>query len=186
MKRKRCRFFRSIIEDSGQEIVEAAVILPLLMMMLLGIFWFGRAYNIYATVTRAANEGAQLAAKPTCATCSSSCSWNGTSFPCDASIISAVNSILQASKLDPNQVAAYTPSPAPVLCPGLTPPAACTGSASTIHICRGVQLNNSNNNPQECGTLVSFQYPYQFYFPFTSLNLQLINLPAAGETRMEY
>ena len=41
----------------GAEIAEAAVVLPLLFMMLFGIYWFGRAYNIYATINHAAREG---------------------------------------------------------------------------------------------------------------------------------
>jgi hypothetical protein len=41
------------------------------------------------------------------------------------------------------------------------------------------------SNPQACGTQVSFQYPYQFFLPFTSINMQLIKLPAAAEARVE-
>jgi len=37
-------------EDRAQEIAEAAVVLPLTMMLLLGIYWFGRVYNIYGTI----------------------------------------------------------------------------------------------------------------------------------------
>ena len=53
----------------GAEIAEAAVVLPLLFMMLFGIYWFGRAYNIYATITHAAEEGARAASAPSCALC---------------------------------------------------------------------------------------------------------------------
>ena len=41
-------------EDRAQEIAEAAVVLPLTMMLLLGIYWFGRVYNIYGTIAHAA------------------------------------------------------------------------------------------------------------------------------------
>ena len=53
-------------EDRAQEIAEAAVVLPLTMMLLLGIYWFGRVYNIYGTITHAAREGARIATAPTC------------------------------------------------------------------------------------------------------------------------
>ncbi|MGA8313148.1 MAG: TadE family protein, partial [Terriglobales bacterium] len=54
---------------SGAEIAEAAVILPVLFMLLLGIMWFGRAFNISATVNHAAREGALAAAARNCASC---------------------------------------------------------------------------------------------------------------------
>lgn len=181
---------RKLLRDAeAAEIAEAALVLPLMFMILLGIYWFGRAYNIYATVTRAANEGARVAATPLCATCSTTCSGSTSSFPCDAAVVTAVSSVLQASKLDPTQINAYTPyAPAanPTFCsnpaPAVTP--ACTTSGN-VSICRGVQLNTAGD-PQECGSLVSFKYPYQFFLPFTSLNMQLINIPAASEMRMEY
>src|SRR2546425_11868822 len=52
-------------EDIAQEIAEAAGVLPLKMMLLLGIYWFGRVYNIYGTITHAAREGARIATAPT-------------------------------------------------------------------------------------------------------------------------
>ena len=48
-------------DDCGAELVEAGFVLPILLMLLLGIFSFGRAYNVYQTITRAAREGARMA-----------------------------------------------------------------------------------------------------------------------------
>ena len=46
---------RKLVRDTrGAEIAEAAAVLPLMFMMLLGIFWFGQAFSIYGTITRAA------------------------------------------------------------------------------------------------------------------------------------
>ena len=56
-------------ETRGAEIAEAAIVLPLMFMLLLGIYWWGRAYNIYGTITHAAREGARAATAPTCALC---------------------------------------------------------------------------------------------------------------------
>lgn len=174
-------------ETSGAEIAEAALVLPLVFMLLLGIYWFGRAYNIYSTATQAAQVGAGVAAKPYCAICTGGAAWSTTSFPANSVVISSVQSSLQASKLDPAQVTAYTISPAPAACVNVTPAGGCTTDAgSNITVCRNVQLNPGGAGPQECGTVVSFHYPYQFYFPFTSLNFQLVNLPAAAENSMEY
>ncbi len=172
--------------SKGAEIAEAALVMPLSFMLLLGIFWFGRAYNIYSTITLAAQEGARVAAKPVCATCAPGATWAGTSFPDDAAVVNAINRTLIASKLQTSQITVYTLTPAPTACVNAVPAGACvTDAGSNITICRNMQLNPGSSGPEECGAIVSFHYPYQFYFPFTSLNFQLINLPAAAEMRME-
>src|SRR5580700_9313862 len=56
-------------ETHGQEIAETAVVLPLLFLVLIGIFWFGQAFRIYGTLTQAARAGARAAVAPACATC---------------------------------------------------------------------------------------------------------------------
>lgn len=90
---------KKLLQDaSGAEIAETAVILPLLFMLLFGIMWFARAFNIYSTVNRAAREGALAAAAPNCATC-------GNTFRNSAYIqANVVNPILVAAHLDPGQV----------------------------------------------------------------------------------
>jgi hypothetical protein len=45
----------------GQTLVEFALVLPLLVLILVGIFDFGRAIYAYNTVSNAAREGARLA-----------------------------------------------------------------------------------------------------------------------------
>jgi Flp pilus assembly protein TadG len=52
---------------TGSEIAEAALVLPILFMLLLGIYWFGRAFNVYATINHAAREGARVAVAQSCA-----------------------------------------------------------------------------------------------------------------------
>jgi len=164
------------------EIAEAALVMPVVFIFLLGIIWFGRAFNIYSTITQAAQQGAIVAARPTCATCAApGSSWGGTSFPGDTTVAGAVTSVMQASSLDPNQIIA-TSLPG---CP----------TSSNIQICRQVLLNSTTGNapqactpgnpPQVCGTIVSFQYPFQFYLPFTSLNLSRVVMNAQGQSRME-
>src|SRR2546428_13030499 len=79
INRFRMNCFRKIATDCrGQEIAEAALVLPLVFMLLLGIVWFGRAFNIYATLNRAAREAALAAASPTCATCGNNFAQNTT------------------------------------------------------------------------------------------------------------
>ena len=54
---------KKLIKNSkGASVVEFALILPLLVMMVFGIFQFGIAYNNWIALTHAAREGARLAA----------------------------------------------------------------------------------------------------------------------------
>ena len=53
---------RKILTGSvGSEIAEAALVIPIFFMIMLGIYWFGRAFNTYATINHAAREGARVA-----------------------------------------------------------------------------------------------------------------------------
>ncbi|PYQ39730.1 MAG: hypothetical protein DMG99_15550, partial [Acidobacteria bacterium] len=53
--KRACKVFRRLALDTrATEIAEAAAVLPLMFMMLLGIFWFGQAFSIYGAITRAA------------------------------------------------------------------------------------------------------------------------------------
>ncbi len=48
--------------DSGAAAVEFALVLPLLLLLLLGIIDFGRAYNMQLALTQAAREGVRVSA----------------------------------------------------------------------------------------------------------------------------
>ncbi|MGH2395070.1 MAG: TadE/TadG family type IV pilus assembly protein [Candidatus Limnocylindria bacterium] len=52
-------------EERGQSLVEFAIALPLLLAIVIGIFEFGRAWNVRQVVTNAAREGARVAVIPT-------------------------------------------------------------------------------------------------------------------------
>lgn len=46
-------------DDRGAAMVEFAIVLPILLMLLLGIIEFGRAYNTQVSIQAAAREGAR-------------------------------------------------------------------------------------------------------------------------------
>lgn len=165
---------RQLNQADGAEIAEVALVLPLVFMLLLGAVWFGRAFNIYSTIQQAAQQGAITAARSTCVTCGNASS--------DVAVSNAVTSVMQSSNLDSTQI--IVNSPAPPFCP--TPPSACT-TKNNITICRNVLLNPTAGNTQvpQCGAIVSFQYPFQFFLPFTSLNMQPITMSAQAQSRME-
>jgi Flp pilus assembly protein TadG len=52
---------RAVSRERGQSLVEFALIAPLLVLLLLAIFDFGRAIYAYNTISNAAREGARIA-----------------------------------------------------------------------------------------------------------------------------
>jgi Flp pilus assembly protein TadG len=180
---------RQLRSTAGAEIAEAALVLPLVFTLLFGIIWFGRAFNIYSTIQQAAQQGAITAARATCATCGVT----SNTFPSVTTVDDAVYAVMNASHLDITKIKlpASPPNCAPgqpcSACPSppFPPPAAsaCSSTAS-IYVCENVQLNPAAT-PVQCGTVVSFQYPFQFNLPGTSLNMQQVILSAQAQSRME-
>src|SRR5271165_156528 len=165
-------------ETRAAEIAEAAAVLPIMFMMILGIFWFGQAFSIYGTITRAAQDAARAAAAPYCITCTSVNTPSQNAY-------NAVQSALTAAHLNSSQIiplTSWTP-PAPVDCT--------TGSAVACtnigHVCvqAHVKLSQTSGSGAVCGVSVSFAYPYRFWLPFTTLNNQNIQLKAVAQVRME-
>jgi Flp pilus assembly protein TadG len=163
------------------EILEVALVLPLVFMLLLGAVEFGRVFNIYSTIQQAAQQGAIAAARDSCATC-------GNALPNAAVTVDpAVVSVLKASSLDASQIKqweANNPTPGLQSCPAPAPAVSCTLTGNKIWVCSSVLLNSSTQ-PAQCGAMVSFQYPFTFTLPFTSLNMQQIILSAQAQSRME-
>jgi len=176
MTGRRQTFLRLFVKDTrGAEIAEAAAVLPLMFMILLGIFWFGQAFSLYGAITRAAQEGARAGAAPPCTTC-------GTGTISTTSATSAVNATLIASHVDPAQM--QTPSqPVFTFCPGI--PA--TQCPPTGLPCVQLPVKKLTSSPGggDCGISVYFQYPFKFWLPFTSVNNQKIMLTASAWVRME-
>ena len=125
---------------TGSEIAEAALVLPIFFLIMLGIYWFGRAFNTYATINHAAREGARLAVAQTCAAC-------GNARP---SLTAIGTQVYYNVQLQP-----------------------------------AASLSAGSGAPG-CGVSVQFQYPYQFYLPFTSLNMQQVTLNAGVQMSAEY
>jgi hypothetical protein len=174
-----------LTRDLGSEVAEAAVVLPVLFLLLFSIYWFGRGFNVYGTINHAAREGARAAAVPACANCATPCVWQTSNLPCDVPVVNAVNNALAAANLDPTLAQPFVPSPVPAACPGATPPGVCaTSSSNTFTICRNVAMDQTNPTPV-CGVIVSFKYPYQLALPFSSLGNQPILLKAEVEMQGE-
>ena len=172
-------------ETRGQEIAEAALVLPIVFMLMLGIFWFGQAFRIYGTITHAAREGARAAVAPRCATC-------GTPLTSPAVAQNAVNALqnaLLAAKLDPAQPKKYPVTRSALFSCTNGAAAPCDSTQLTqagVCVQNNVQLSEINSTGLAgCGVSVTFRYPYQFWLPFTSLNNQRIFVPAQARMKME-
>jgi hypothetical protein len=180
------RLIRQLGGNRGSEIAEAALVIPIAFLILLSIYWFGRAFNVYATINHAARQGVRAAIANTCGSCG-----NGSNI---SAIPTQVGQALQAAGMDPglaisetvahvactygqaNQCSAVTGPPALWVCTNvqLVPPASWTQ----------LQLEGGPGTPP-CGVSVDFQYPYQMFLPGTILNNAPLKLSAHVQMRVE-
>jgi Flp pilus assembly protein TadG len=96
MSRQRARPIRSlrkcisgVREDDGQALVEFALVAPLLLLLILGMVDFARAWSAYEVITYQARQGARMAVVDNPATT-------------EADVIQAIQDGLSNGSLDPN------------------------------------------------------------------------------------
>ena len=58
------RWWRLQRDQRGQALIETAITLPIMLLVAVGIFEFGRAYQTWQVLTNAAREGARIAVLP--------------------------------------------------------------------------------------------------------------------------
>ncbi|HEX5410697.1 MAG TPA: TadE/TadG family type IV pilus assembly protein [Terriglobia bacterium] len=148
-----------VTSDSGAEVFEFAVVVPLVLTLVLGIVSIGRAYNVYATITRAAREGARYAVLPSSVaagntfadTTSASCTVGTNAY--NKRVVPA----LKADNLDPANVQNYC--------------------QKTVWL--------ENTYPKQCGVQISFNYPVEVAIPFITRNMSTLNIYARAQMRLE-
>lgn len=169
-------------DDAGQELVEAAIVLPILFLILLAIFWFGRAFNISSTLDRAASEGVKAASRPSCARC-------GNAFQTDSQVVAQITAVLNADHLQIGSVQSY----APAFACTATPAPNCT-TLQNVQICRGVPLTCGSAacqtpTPVACGTNpelgVRVSFAYQTSSPLSIANLPTTVIHASVQSEAE-
>ena len=122
--------------EKGAELVEMAFVVLLFMVLMMGVFEFGRAYNIYQNITNAAREGARFAVAP---------QRGGTiNYPNNSEVSSVISSFMQSSNLNPASATINIQLNNQDIDPACTPCSANVGCA--------------------CGTRVSISYPFSFLF----------------------
>lgn len=159
-------------ETAASQIAEAALVLPIVFTLLLGIFWVGRAMNVQATINQAARQGARAAVTGNCATC------GNTPLTVDQ-VAAQVGASLQASSLDPSLV---TPNFGATYSNCGTGTASCltpTAGPNVPQICmyNDVRLNQPvggpTTGPPACGVVITFQYKYPLTLPLSSQQIPL-------------
>lgn len=85
--------------QSGATLVEAAITILVLFMFLMGTMEFGRAYNVYQTMTAAAREGARFAVSPCSLVDATGCPYGAGNLPNEAAIISKTETYLTAANI---------------------------------------------------------------------------------------
>lgn len=122
--------------EKGAELVEMAFVILLFMVLMIGVFEFGRAYNIYQNITNAAREGARFAVAPL---------RGGTiNYPSRSDVDAVIAGFMQSANLDPAAANFDIRLNNQNVDPSCTPCSAGGGCA--------------------CGTLVSISYPFSFFF----------------------
>ena len=122
--------------EKGAELIEMAFVILLFVVLMVGVFEFGRAYNIYQNITNAAREGARFAVAP---------ARGGTiNYPSNSEVSGVINSFMQSANLNPAAATISINSNNQNIDPSCTPCAAGSGCA--------------------CGTQVSISYPFSFLF----------------------
>jgi hypothetical protein len=160
------RWSKRVRRDEAAEIVEMAFVMPLLLTLLLGMFWAARAYNVYQTLTRAAREGARVAVAPTCFGCGSNGSFLASSGGCSGTSccqVSGSTNAIDAAVM--NSLAAAN------LC--------ITGESVSVAQHQKLGSDASGSNTQ--WTVVTVSYPFQFLLPFTSVNMTTVHISATAQ-----
>jgi Flp pilus assembly protein TadG len=130
--------------DRGATILETALVLPILFAVIFGILEFGRAYNIFQTVTNAAREGARYSVAPIAAGFT-----NAGSLPTQSQIKANVQYFLQGD--------------------GITVP---DGNIDVVQNCSGTTACPAVHGVALQYSQVTVTAPYSFiYFPFGTLNI---------------
>ena len=154
--------------EKGAEMLEFALVFTVLMSLMLGIVIFARAYNAYQTITRAAREGVRQAVLPTAAYLGNNLTYiagdgacpGGPTDPRNSTVFTDfISPALLASSFSPQGVQNYQECLA-----WLAPP--------------GTPKN-------QCGVVVSFNYPYDLTVPFLGARLGTINIGTHVQMRIE-
>jgi hypothetical protein len=181
--------FRILAATGGSQIVEFAIALPLLVVLVVGIFDFGTAFNLKQKVVNAAAVGARVASnQPTndlWPTAAAGACGAPTSI---CAIRDVIDSALVTSKVSDCGLGSTNATPSGTLSWTFSP-GACAGPM-TLQIERGVVIPNINmptlyQAPYNIeATRVTLDYPYRWTFNrVVQLLVSGANYPATSQLK---
>jgi Flp pilus assembly protein TadG len=164
-------FFRVCKGTQAAEIAEFAIVLPILLFLVLAMFWVGQAYNISNNLNKAATDGLAAALKNSCATC-------GNTAASNTQIADAIEKAFQAGNLKPNSLQSFSPTPN---CPSpVTSLTSATGVTYNVEVCTNLALWPGSTIT---GTRVAMQYQMPIMSPVSSF--RTLRLSAVVQGRPE-
>jgi len=155
--RQRLRLLR---QTDAAALIEFAVALPLLVVLVVGIFDFGGAFNLKQELNNAAREGARFgAAQPTN-------DFTVSPPPSVDAVRYVVDAYLKTAKINDCGLSTATETPAGGLSWIYNATTGCPGRTLTLTISRGVPVQETvgANSVNLLCTTVSITYPYQWHF----------------------
>jgi len=173
-------------EDASQ-LMEFAIALPLLVVLVVGIFDFGTAFNLKQELNNAAREGARFASsEPTNDLC-----FSCTPPPSVEAIRSLVDSYLQASRINDCGLSTVTGGSSSTTSwnwtyQTLSGAAGCPDSL-LLKVNRSIALSTTgygNPNTYVVVTQVSISYPFQWRFA-KAITLLVSNANYAGVSHIQ-
>lgn len=142
--------------ERGADVFEAALVLPILLTLLLALFSFGRGWDLYQTMTRAAREGVRDAVTTSCAMCGDSYRPATGTGSIQSDIVFPA---LQAAGIDTSNSLLQ----------------------STYH--QGTAVLDQAGTV--CGVYITFSYPYKVQIPFIPWTLTTVTLTTKVQMRYE-
>lgn len=160
--------FSKFAGDDAAQIVELAVTLPLLVVLLIGIYDFGQAYNLKQKLAAAAREGARFASNQTSGDLTNTGSNCASTPDSICAVRDVVDSYLIANNINDCGLTSNTTTITPSNLQWTFTATGCTAGNFTLVINRGAIFTTSpggTGTPLTVeGSQVSLSYPYVWQF----------------------
>lgn len=159
-------FWRSLLPEDGAQIVELAITLPLLVVILVGIYDFGQAFTLRQKLSGAAREGARFASNQSSADLTNPGTCSAPDSICAARDV--VDAYLIANHVNDCGLTSPSTTVTPSNLQWSFAAGGCTGGTFTLVINRGDTFQTSPGGGASPlvveATQVTLSYPYVWQF----------------------
>jgi TadE-like protein len=155
------RNWKTVSSTGGAQLVELAVSLPLLIVVLVGIYDFGQALNLKQKLTAAAREGARFAANQSTLDLTNAGTTCGPAPASVCAVRDVIDGYLTLNGINDCGLATQNSGPASQWT--WTFSSSCGGGSLVVTVNRGFAFPSSNGVTIEA-TQVQITYPYTWQF----------------------